>query len=264
MKFFLRFLKNPFLKVLFYFLLLLAIFAIAGAFASDDGFLNYMINIITDQGTVAFFFAGIVTISVSTLMRYSEVRLEESMKIIDDHHQIICRYNGHKIDKIRDISKDFFNEKGMIMELHHTRKTKPIKNKVKDIYSNEYKSMQEEVKLFNEHDVLLLPTVNVYTNILGECNLNIIDSTQVKELPSFVIGNGTEFLKAHRYSQTSNNLTIRLDDIKVDGLNVSLHTSRTYYFHMLLTNRCMDYKLDCGMSVREIYEFNKTISYLRD
>lgn len=264
MKFFLRFLKNPFLKVLFYFLLLLGIFAIAGAFASDDGFLNYMINIITDQGTVAFFFAGIVTISVSTLMRYSEVRLEESMKIIDDHHQIICRYNGHKIDKIRDISKDFFYEKGMIMELHHTRKTKPIKNKVKDIYSNEYKSMQEEVKLFNEHDVLLLPTVNVYTNILGECNLNIIDSTQVKELPSFVIGNGTEFLKAHRYSQTSNNLTIRLDDIKVDGLNVSLHTSRTYYFHMLLTNRCMDYKLDCDMSVREIYEFNKTISYLRD
>ena len=111
---------------------------------------------------------------------------------------------------------------------------------------------------------ILLPTVNVYTNILGECNLNIIDSTQVKELPSFVIGNGTEFLKAHRYSQTSNNLTIRLDDIKVDGLNVSLHTSRTYYFHMLLTNRCMDYKLDCDMSVREIYEFNKTISYLRD
>ncbi len=264
MKFFLKFLKNPFLKILFYFLLLIAIFAVAGAFVSDEGFINYMINIITDQGTVAFFFAGIVTISVSTIMKYSEIRLEESMKIIDDHHQIICRYKGHKIDKIRDMSKDFFSKEGMFMELHHTRTEKKIKNHVKDIYSAEYESMESETDLFNNHGVLLLPTVNIYTNILGKCNVNLLDSTKVKELPSFVIGNGTEFLKAHRYSQTSNNLTIRLDDISVEGDNVTLHTSRTYYYHMLLTNRCMDYKLDCDMSVREIYEFNKTVSYLHE
>jgi hypothetical protein len=264
MRYILRFLKNPFLKILFYFLLLLGIFAIAGAFVSDEGFFNYMKNIITDQGTVAFFFAGIMTISVSTLMKYSEIRLEESMKIIDDHHQIICRYKGHKIDKVRTRSVDFFDKDGMFMELHHTRRDKPIKNKIKDIYSSEYESMAREVKLFNDLGVLLLPTVNVYTNIQGECQVNILDTTDVKELPSFVIGNGTEFLKAHRYSQTTNNLTIRLDDITVNGTNVTLHTSRTYYYHMLLTNRCMDYKLDCDMSVREIYEFNSKVSYLHE
>ena len=264
MRLILRFLKNPFLKILFYFLLLLGIFAIAGAFVSDEGFFAYMKNIITDQGTVAFFFAGIVTISVSTLMKYSEIRLEESMKIIDDHHQIICKYNGHKIDKVGSRTEDFFDLDGMFMELHHTRRDKVIKNKIKDIYSSEYASMAKEIELFNERGVLLLPTVNVYTNIQGQCQVNLNDSKEVKELPPFVIGNGTEFLKAHRYSQTSNNLTIRLDDISVDGQNVTFHTSRTYYYHMLLTNRCMDYKLDCDMSVREIYEFNSKVSYLHE
>ena len=129
----LSFLRNPLLKILFYFLLLIGIFAIAGAFVSDEGFFNYMKNIITDQGTVAFFFAGIMTISVSTLMKYSEIRLEESMKIIDDHHQIICRYKGHKIDKIHTRNDDFYNKEGMFMELHHTRRDKFIKNKIKDI-----------------------------------------------------------------------------------------------------------------------------------
>lgn len=264
MKVLLKFLKNPFLRIIFYFVLLLGIFAVAGAFVSDEGFINYMINIVTDQGTVAFFFAGIVTISVSTLMKYSEIRLEESMKIIDDHHQIICKYNGHEINKVIDKTKDFFNLDGMFMELHHTRRTKPIKNKIKDVYSAEYKSMEKELELFNERGVLLLPTVNVYTNFTGNCQVNIEDIKDVKELPSFIVGNGTEFLKAHLYSQTSNNLTIRLDNISVEGNNVTLHTSRTYYYHMLLTNRCMDYKLDCDMSVREIYEFNKTVSYLHE
>ena len=263
-KFIFKVLQNPFVKIVLYLLLLFGIFALAFIYNQEEGFITYMVSIITDQGTIAFFFAGIVAIIASTLVRYSEARLEESMKIIDDHHQIICRYKGHKIDKVRDITVDFYNKDGMFMELHHTRKDKVIKNNVKDIYSAEYASMEEETTLFNDLGVLLLPTVNVYTNILGECIVNISDKCDVKELPPFVIGNGTEFLKAHRYSQTSNNLTIRLDDISVDGKNVTLHTSRTYYYHMLLTNRCMDYKLDCDMSVREIYEFNKTVSYLHE
>lgn len=260
----LKVLRNPFVKITLYLLLLLGIFALAFIYNGGDGFLTYIIAVVTDQGTIAFFFAGIVAIIASTLVEYSGSRLEESMKIIDDHHQIICKYNGHKIDKVRDNTKDFFNKDGMVMELHHTRVNKLVKNKIKDIYSAEYKSMEEETDLFNNHGVLLLPTVNVYTNMLGVCNVNISDSKEVKELPPFVIGNGTEFLKSHKYSQTSNNLTIRLDDINMVGNNVTLHTSRTYYYHMLLTNRCMDYKLDCDMSVREIYEFNKTVSYLHE
>ena len=221
----LKILKNPFVKITLYLLLLLGIFALAFIYNGGEGFLTYIIAVVTDQGTIAFFFAGIVAIIASTLVEYSGSRLEESMKIIDDHHQIICKYNGHKIDKVRDTTKDFFNKDGMVMELHHTRVNKPIKNKVKDIYSAEYKSMEEEADLFNNHGVLLLPTVNVYTNMLGQCKFNIKDSNEVKELPPFVIGNGTEFLKAHRYSQTSNNLTIRLDDISMECNIIFFHTN---------------------------------------
>lgn len=262
LKFLTKIFKKGYVQLIFYFLLLMGIFALAGAFKSGTGFWEYLVEIITDQGTVAFFFAGVVAISASVIVKSIKRKLEESNKIIDDHHEIIHRYNGHVIDKVEDITKDFYSRDGMFMELHHTRHDKPAKNHIKDIYSSEYESMEKEITLFNEHNVLLLPTVNVYTNIEGICKVNIIDKTDVKELPPFIIGNGTEFLKAHLYSQTSNNLTIRLDDINVDGQNVTLNTSRTYYYHMLLTNRCMDYKLDCDMSVREIYEFNKRVSSL--
>ena len=263
----LKVLRNPWFKILLYLLLLVLILYIGGFFGGKSGetnIFNAVKNIATNSETISFFFAGILTLCTSIAVNIIGSRLEESRKIIDDHHQIICKYKGHKIDKVRDMSVDFYNKDGMFMELHHTTKNRKIKNDVKDIYSAEYSSMEEEVELFNKRGVLLLPTVNIYTNILGKANVNIIDNTGVKELPPFVIGNGTEFLKAHRYSQTSNNLTIRLDDISVNGYNVTLHTSRTYYYHMLLTNRCMDFKLDCDMSVREIYEFDKTISYLHE
>lgn len=261
-RFLLKMFKNPFFKILFYLLLLLGVFAIAGAFSSDEGFFTYMKDLVTDQGTVAFFFAGIVTICVSTLIKHSEIRLEESMKIIDDHHQIICKYRGHTFGRL-DLNKPYFySEVGNFMELHNIRKNMKIKNPLKDKYSTEYKALAKEIEFYNE-GILILPTVNVYTNISGECNLCFVDRNKFKELPPFIIGNGTEFLKAHLHSSTTNNVTIRLDNIKVDDSNnVTLHTSRTYYFHMLLTNRCMDYKLDCDMSVREIYEFKDTVSKL--
>ena len=128
-RFILGLIKNPFVKILIYLALLVAVFAFAGAFSSDEGFIEYMRVILTDQGTVAFFFAGIVTITVGTLIEYSEVRLEESMKIIDDHHQIICKYKGHNFDKVVLSQPYFYSESGQFMELHHVRGTTKIKNK---------------------------------------------------------------------------------------------------------------------------------------
>ena len=263
-RFILKLIKNPFIKILLYLSLLIVVFAIAGAFSSDEGFIEYMKAILTDQGTVAFFFAGIVTIIVGTIIKHSEIRLEESMKIIDDHHQIICKYKGHNFGKVILTEPYFYSENGQFMELHHVRGNKKIKNRIKDPYSTEYLSLEKEINYF-KRNILILPTVNVYTNLNGKCCVSFDDKITPKELPPFIIGNGTDILKAHRHSQTANNLTIRLDDISVNNNNnVTLHTSRTYYFHMLLTNRCMDYKLDCDMSVREIYEFNSTVSKLSE
>ena len=109
-----------------------------------------------------------------------------------------------------------------------------------------------------------MPTVNVYTNILGDTKLSLVDKADLNQLPDFIIGNGIQFIKAHKYSNMSNNLTIRLDDVKLNNNTLELHTSRSYYYHMLLTNRCMDYQLDNGMSVRGIYEFADKVSLLKE
>ena len=259
--------RLPVTKILFYLVALIGIFLISrlvNESYKEETILDFIVNILTQGETLSFFAAGIFTIIVATIIKSSERRLEESLKIESNHHKIISQYSGHEKNKL-DITKNYYNESGIFMELHHTRKfKKDIKNPEKDIYSKQYKSLEEELNLFNKRGVLLLPTVNVYTNILGDTKLSLVDKADLNQLPDFIIGNGTQFIKAHKYSNMSNNLTIRLDDVKLNNNTLELHTSRSYYYHMLLTNRCMDYQLDNGMSVRGIYEFADKVSLLKE
>lgn len=256
--------KKPITKIILYLALLIFIFALSGAFNSKEGFWTFVVEIITKDETISFFAAGIFTIVLAILFKLVETRLEESLKIEDNHHKIIAMYNKHKIDKITNLD-NYFDKNGIFMELHHTKTyKKPLKNNIKDIYSSEHSSLEKEITLYNEHGVLLLPSINIYTNILGNARVKLIDNCTIKKLPEFIINNATEFMNAHKYSKMANNLTIRLDDINVNNEEVYLHTSRTYYYHMLLTNRCMDYKIPSGMSVRSLYEFNNEITPLND
>lgn len=259
--------RLPVTKIFFYLIALMGIFLISRLVNDNNkegNILDFIVNILTQGETLSFFAAGIFTIIVATIIKSSEIRLEESLKIESNHHKIISQYSGHEKNKL-DITQNYFNESGIFMELHHTRKFRhPIKNPIKDVYSKQYKSLENELDLFNKRGVLLLPTVNIYTNVLGNTKISLIDKADLKQLPDFIIGNGTEFIKAHKYSNLANNLTIRLDDIKINNDVVELHTSRSYYYHMLLTNRCMDYQLDNGMSVRSIYEFADKISLLNE
>lgn len=260
----LKFWKNPFIKIIVYLSILVFIFIISSSSSEEKDLWEFIIDILTKEETISFFSAGIFTIILAIIVKTSEKRLEESLKIEDNHHKIIAQYNGHEKNKIK-IDENYFNKKGIFMELHHTKKNKKeLKNPFKDVFSEEYISLNEELELYNNRGVLLLPTVNIYTNILGNAQISVEDKCVVKEMPAFVIANGVDFMKAHKHSQTANNLTIRLDDISVDNNKVIFHTSRTYYYHMLLTNRCMDYKLSNGMSIRGLYEFNKQISYLSE
>lgn len=256
--------QNPITKIILYLILLIFIFALSGAFSSSEGFWAFVVAIITKDETISFFAAGIFTIILAILIKLIETRLEENLKIEDNHHKIIAMYNKHKIDKI-SIESNYFNKDGIVMELHHTKQyKKSIKNNVKDFYSEEYQSLNKEINLYNEHGVLLLPSINIYSNILGNAKVKLIDTNLVKKLPDFIINNASDFMYAHKYSIMKNNLTIRLDDIDVSDEIVNLYTSRTYYYHMLLTNRCMDYKIPSGMSVRSLYEFQNNITPLVD
>lgn len=259
--------KKPLIKIICYLLILIMIFVISRVLNNkneETNILEYIKIILTQSETISFFAAGIFTIIVATIISSTEKRLEESLKIESDHHKIIAQYKNHKKDKI-SVENNYYNNDGIFMELHHTKKyKKPIKNFEKDIYSSKYQSLQKELELYNDKGVLILPSINIFTNILGNTNISLEDSNEVKQLPDFIIGNGTEFIKAHKYSQLSNNLTIRLDDISFENNILKLYTSRSYYYHMLLTNRCMDYQLANGMSVRKIYEFGSKISPLNE
>jgi len=260
--------RKPIVKVICYLFVLVLIFVISGAINNQEGenknLLQFIKEVLTQPETISFFAAGIFTIVIATIVTSTEKRLEETLKIEADHHKIIAQYKGHKKDKL-DVSKNYYNCDGIFMELHHTRKYKrPIKNFEKDRFSSKYLSVEEELELYNKRGVLILPTVNIFTNILGDVKVKFNDTSEVRNLPDFVICNGTEFMQAHRYSQVSNNLTIRLDDISFENNILTLHTSRSYYYHMLLTNRCMDYQLSNGMSIRKIYEYGNKVSLLHE
>ena len=260
--------QSPWTKVILYIGAMVGVLFLAGAFENGDyskDFLQTGIDLIKNPETISFLFVGLVTVGASIVMKIIAVRVEEDKKIADDHHEIICKYDGHRKNRIRNFIKEnhIYCKAGIFMQLRHSKDRLKIRNYFRDKFSSEHLSLQKEINDYYKDGTIYLPTVNVYTNLGGNCRVSFDDSTQVKELPPFVVGNGTEFLKAHRYSQTTNNLTIRLNDFSCNDNNeITLHTGRTYYYHMLLTNRCMDFKLDCDMSVREIYEFNKTISPL--
>ena len=112
--------KKPLTKIILYLILLVVIFALSGAFDSKEGFWAFIVAILTKDETISFFAAAIFTIILAILLKIIETRLEESLKIEDNHHKIIAMYNKHKIDKL-DLSRNYYDKDGIFMELHHTR-----------------------------------------------------------------------------------------------------------------------------------------------
>ncbi len=95
----------------------------------------------------------------------------------------------------------------------------------------------------------------------------VFDSQEFNyEPPSIISYNFTKLLSLHKNEFIENFNCIRLDDIDIDGVNniVSLFVGRVRCFDHLVTNFAMDYKLDNGASIREIYESGAHLSALRD
>lgn len=184
--------SKPFTKIIVYLIALMFIITISSNTNNNDQNLwETFLNIITSNETISFFSAGIVTVVVVTIVSNSEKRLEESLKIEDNHHKIIAKYNKHEIKSLPEEEINFCDKKGIYMELHHIVKPKkPLKNKVKDIYSTEYKNVEKELDLFNNQNKILLPTINIFTNREENVKVSINDSIIEKQLPDFVIGNG--------------------------------------------------------------------------
>ena len=106
-----------------------------------------------------------------------------------------------------------------------------------------------------------LCSLNVFVNKSGKTTVRFEDEPKEHQLPSFVITHADELLQAHKSSAKNNSNTIRLNDFDYNEETdeMVLKTGRSTYYHMLITNRCMDYRFANGMSIREVYEYDKEI-----
>ena len=84
------------------------------------------------------------------------------------------------------------------------------------------------------------------------------------ELPKQIAAKSDYMMRAHRFSVIYNAMNIRLDDLKCENGKVELLYSRTYYYDSLITNRAMDYRLDNGKTIRDIYEPGPFLNSLKD
>lgn len=260
LKFLDKLFDNDYIKILLYLLGFVGIFALWHVVNTEAEFLPALLDILQGDVAISIFVAGLFSILFKHILMMIDDALEESQKTDDDHHAIIQRYNGHDSRSV-DVSQNYYDKRGNYLAVHSTAAKRP-KNPIRDKKSGDYDKMQDEIELFSEHSVLRLPTVNVFTNILGDCTVRFVDSTTVGEIPSFIINNAGSIFKAHSHSRTTNNSTVRLKDFSLDGKLVTLNTERSSYYRMLLTNRCMDYELENGMTVRTMFEYHKTVSPL--
>ena len=170
---------NFFVRFIFFVGVTIAILAIGGAFNSKQDFGKYMKDLITSTDVISIFFIAAVSTVFASIVIKAKNMLEDSLKIEDDHHKIICKYNGHISDKDIDFSSDYSDETGVIMDLHNVHQSKlPIRNPEKDKLSSAYKQRSKDISFYKSNH-LLLPNVNVFTNVSGavRCALRIHPSS---------------------------------------------------------------------------------------
>lgn len=283
-----RFRKHPIVRGLFYVCGILLVLGLLGAYSNWHIITDAIWNTIASPDTLRLLVVGLVSLGVVRLLGWFEGYMEESMKLEDDHHKLITQYSKHNVGT-RKYDRSFADKQGSFLLLHHLRESmaKPAppadncskqekksykkalrkwnhaiasRNPVRDKQSNEYLIRAQRAERYLSGE-LYLCSINVFANVAGDTSISFDDSSEKHELPSFVITHADEILQAHKNSQKNNSNTIRLNDFDYDAerKNLVLKTSRSTYYHMLITNRCMDYRFANGLSIREIYEYDNEI-----
>lgn len=153
-----------------------------------------------------------------------------------------------------------------------------------DLLLNQYVSTDDEQGVFltynnskasssNLKKIAKLKSVKQKNNIvfpiiicakLNKVSIIIRDrASTIYEPPEIITKYYGELLSAHETSSIYNQLCIRVDDWHMDNNVFTLHTSRTTYFHSMVTNRAMDYQFN-GLSVRSLFEYGPFISTLSE
>lgn len=260
-KFVKKIVGNFWVRLVFLLGCVVGIFALGGAFESASTSGDKILEIVTSVDVLSVFLVAAISLIVADIVFKSKKVLEESLKIDDDHHKIVCKYNKHnKTDKITD--RSYCDKTGAFMYLDKLPpKRKLPKNPVNDKYSDGYKHRRADCEAY-VNGRLYLPSVCVFANAAGDTEIKFNDSISKYELPRFVTENALLLMEAHATSNVNNSVTIRLNDFDYDGGVLTLDTCRSQYYDMLVTNRCMDYELGGAVSVRKVYEYGDAVTPL--
>ena len=266
LKFFAKLCGNFWVQILFLLCCLAAVFALGAAFNTEKGLWGSILEFITGSDVLSVFVAALISVIVARVIIKVKRSLEDSLKIEDDHHKIISKYHKHTKCDI-DRSRNSYKKNGEFMYLERVPENrKRPRSMVSNAYSEEYARREQDISLYYDQGRLLTSSINIFANIKGDTAPVFNDSTKMFELPDFIRDNAMAFLGAHNASSVNNSVTIRLNDLRLDEKTntLTLDTCRTMYFHMLVTNRCMDYKANDILTVRDLYEFGPAVSPLQE
>lgn len=241
----------------------IAILAIGGTFDSKENAQEKTLELVAGTDMLSIFLAAAISLIVARVAIRIKHTMEESLKLEDDHHKIISKYYKHISPA--DHTENAYTPCGEFMQLRCVPATRHRPhNMVEDSYSDEYPRRTKDINDYTDYGRLYISGVNIFANIKGDTDIVFNDKTDMFELPPFVMENLPALLGAHGGSSIRNSVTVRLNDAEYADSVLRLSTQRSMYYHMLVTNRCMDYKINDRMTVREVYEFDKRVSPLAE
>lgn len=268
-----RLLSSVWVNLILDSLLALIFFVIAISLSSDDGSNDIITGIFSNGVAISVVLIDAILILLTKLVHLLDTHLEESEKISDDAHKILSSYKDYETSLSLVANENYFSDTGHPLELHQTfdcsnsydqimeEHLKLHSKKHLDIASDEYKQIEKSVsKCKNEH-TLQLPDINIFTNTGDDLQILFEDSNVAFEIPEFIVAHTPQIMAAHKTSSSENTATIRLDNASYDRVHkrLVLNTSRTCYYHMLLTNRAMDFELGQGVTIRQLFEYRRKL-----
>lgn len=231
-------------------------------------------KLITDMSFISVCLTALASATVVFFVDVFRNRSEEYTKLNDEKRAIIHRYKSHfsEDDCTAEIIQNRYDSVGHDLQITaHIADRRPrryLYPYIYDKYSDERINYCMDVGQFTQKHVLTLPNVNVYANVEGNATITIHDSPEQYQLPDFLINCATNLISAHKHSIVRNATSIRLRDVSFRQTDetdeLTLETQKSTYYQMLLTNRCMDYCIEQGVTVRDLYEYNPRLNDLKD
>ena len=249
-------------------LLMAVFFVLAIVFSSDSDMREVFGGIFANGVAISVVLVEIMILIVGRIQKRIDISLEESEKTADDHHSIIRMYRDYKPIKESERKENYCSEQGCVLTIEALTDKNKTEKKMLDQYKemvhdaeSELGNTKKEVKDFVKKRIVELPDVNIFTNIEGNVQVHFEDKVEDYQLPNFIESNAISIMEAHKTSKSKNVETIRLSghSYEKETKSLTLNTSRTCYNHMLLTNRCMDFSIGTGLSIREIYEYRSQV-----